>query len=68
LINLTFNSRPIIIADYFEVFTIAKRFDPFARVNPTRVTLFEIGEKPFMRPVTPVFEVVNKSPIWYVYP
>jgi hypothetical protein len=27
-----------------------------------------IGEKPAIRPVTPVLLVVNKSPIWYVYP
>jgi hypothetical protein len=47
---------------YLLVFTIAKRFEPFAKVKPTRVTLFEIGEKEFILPVIPVLLVVNKSP------
>jgi hypothetical protein len=50
--------------NYAEVLTIAKRFEPFAKVKPTRVTLLEIGAKEFIRPVIPVCEVVNRSPIW----
>ena len=53
---------------YLDVFTIAKRFEPFASVRPTRVTVLLIGENELIRPVTPAVLVVNKSPNWYVYP
>jgi hypothetical protein len=53
---------------YLVVFTIAKRFEPFASVRPTRVTVLLIGAKELIRPVTPAVLVVNKSPSWYVYP
>jgi hypothetical protein len=53
---------------YLDVLTIAKRFEPFASVKPTRVTVLLIGAKELMRPVTPAVDVVNKSPSWYVYP
>jgi hypothetical protein len=47
---------------YLDVFTIAKRFEPFDSVRPTRVTVLLIGEKELIRPVTPAVLVVNKSP------
>jgi hypothetical protein len=53
---------------YADVLTIANRCCPFAKRNCTRVTLFDSGENFTIRPVTPVFDVVNKSPSWYVYP
>jgi hypothetical protein len=53
---------------YLVVFTIAKRFEPFASVKPTRVTVLLIGANELIRPVTPAVDVVNKSPNWYVYP
>jgi hypothetical protein len=53
---------------YLLVLTIAKRCAPFASCNETLVSLELIGVKFLIRPVTPVLLVVNKSPIWYVYP
>jgi hypothetical protein len=53
---------------YLVVLTIANRFEPFARVSPTRVTVLLIGAKELIRPVTPAVLVVNRSPTWYVYP
>jgi len=35
---------PLLII-YLDVLTIAKRFDPFASVRPTRVTVLLIGAK-----------------------
>jgi hypothetical protein len=56
------------MSNYLLVFTIAKRREPFAKTRLTLVTLLLIGEKPAIRPVTPVLLVVNRSPTWYVYP
>jgi hypothetical protein len=50
------------------VLTIAKRRCPLANCNEIRVSLELIGENFTILPVTPVLLVVNKSPIWYVYP
>jgi len=59
--------RPIKII-YLDVLTIAKRCCPFANNRLTRVTFGDTAEKDLILPVTPVLLVVNKSPIWYVYP
>jgi hypothetical protein len=53
---------------YLVVLTIARRREPFANCKETRVSLELIGENFTILPVTPVLLVVNKSPIWYVYP
>jgi hypothetical protein len=53
---------------YLVVLTIARRREPFANCNEIRVSLELIGENFTILPVTPVLLVVNKSPIWYVYP
>ena len=53
---------------YLVVDTIAKRRCPFANCKEIRVSLELIGENFTILPVTPVLLVVNKSPIWYVYP
>ena len=58
--------RVVII--YLVVDTIAKRRCPFANCKEIRVSLELIGENFTILPVTPVLLVVNKSPIWYVYP
>jgi hypothetical protein len=58
--------RVVII--YLVVDTIAKRRCPFANCSEIRVSLELIGENFTILPVTPVLLVVNKSPIWYVYP
>jgi len=50
------------------VLTIARRREPFANCKEIRVSLELIGENFTILPVTPVLLVVNKSPIWYVYP
>jgi hypothetical protein len=54
--------------NYLVVLTIARRREPFANCKETRVSLELIGENFTILPVTPVLLVVNKSPIWYVYP
>ena len=54
--------------NYLVVDTIAKRRCPFANCKEIRVSLELIGENFTILPVTPVLLVVNKSPIWYVYP
>jgi hypothetical protein len=54
--------------NYLVVLTIAKRREPFANCKEIRVSLELIGENFTILPVTPVLLVVNKSPIWYVYP
>jgi hypothetical protein len=48
---------------YLDVFTIANRCAPFANLSETRVSFELIGVKLVIRPVTPVFDVVNRSPI-----
>lgn len=48
---------------YLVVDTIAKRREPFANCSDTLVVLELIGENFTIRPVIPVFDVVNKSPI-----
>jgi hypothetical protein len=53
---------------YLVVLTIARRREPFANCSDTLVSLELIGENFTILPVTPVLLVVNKSPIWYVYP
>jgi hypothetical protein len=53
---------------YLVVLTIARRREPFANCKEIRVSLELIGENFTILPVTPVLLVVNKSPIWYVYP
>ena len=53
---------------YLVVLTIARRCAPFAKRKDTLVVLELIGENFTILPVTPVLLVVNKSPIWYVYP
>jgi hypothetical protein len=53
---------------YLVVLTIARRCAPFANCKDTLVSLELIGENFTILPVTPVLLVVNKSPIWYVYP
>jgi hypothetical protein len=53
---------------YLVVLTIARRREPFANCSETLVSLELSGENFTIRPVTPVLLVVNKSPIWYVYP
>jgi hypothetical protein len=47
---------------YLLVLTIANRCAPFANLSETRVSFELIGVKSVIRPVTPVFDVVNKSP------
>jgi hypothetical protein len=47
---------------------MARRREPFANCSDTLVSLELIGENFTILPVTPVLLVVNKSPIWYVYP
>jgi hypothetical protein len=54
--------------NYLVVLTIARRREPFANCKEIRVSLELIGENFTILPVTPVLLVVNKSPIWYVYP
>jgi hypothetical protein len=60
------NTPSLII--YLDVLTIARRREPFANCSDTLVSLELIGENFTILPVTPVLLVVNKSPIWYVYP
>jgi hypothetical protein len=47
---------------------MARRREPFANCSDTLVSLELIGENFTILPVTPVLLVVNRSPIWYVYP
>jgi len=54
--------------NYLVVLTIARRCAPFAKRKDTLVSLELIGENFSILPVIPVLLVVNKSPIWYVYP
>jgi hypothetical protein len=54
--------------NYLVVLTIARRREPFANCKEIRVSLELIGENFTILPVTPVLLVVNRSPIWYVYP
>jgi hypothetical protein len=54
--------------NYLVVLTIARRREPFANCKDTLVSLELSGENFTILPVTPVLLVVNKSPIWYVYP
>jgi len=66
LSDYTLQTHPKII--YLVVLTIARRCAPFAMRSETLVSLELIGENFSILPVIPVLLVVNKSPIWYVYP
>ena len=66
LSDYTIQTHPKII--YLVVLTIARRCAPFANFSETLVVLELIGENFTILPVIPVLLVVNKSPIWYVYP